>query len=275
MIVTESIAALEGALTRPATTALVPTMGALHAGHRALLDAARADNERVVMSLFVNPSQFGAGEDLDRYPRPLEADLAIAGKAGVDVVFAPSASEIYPAGFATAVDPGPLADELCGASRPGHFAAVATIVTKLFGLVRPQTAYFGAKDYQQLTIVRRTAVDLSLGVAVVGVPTVREPDGLALSSRNVFLSPAERAQASTLSAGLRAAAALYGAGEREARALIRACRTELAVEPEYLELRDRELGPYAPDRPAVLLAASQFGTTRLIDNILLEAGGTP
>ncbi len=275
MIVTESIAALEGALTRPATTALVPTMGALHAGHRALLDAARADNERVVMSLFVNPSQFGAGEDLDRYPRPLEADLAIAGIAGVDVVFAPSASEIYPAGFATAVDPGPLADELCGASRPGHFAAVATIVTKLFGLVRPQTAYFGAKDYQQLTIVRRTAVDLSLGVAVVGVPTVREPDGLALSSRNVFLSPAERAQASTLSAGLRAAAALYGAGEREARALIRACRTELAVEPEYLELRDRELGPYAPDRPAVLLAASQFGTTRLIDNILLEAGGTP
>lgn len=275
MIVTESIAALEGALTRPATTALVPTMGALHAGHRALLDAARADNERVVMSLFVNPSQFGAGEDLDRYPRPLEADLAIAGNAGVDVVFAPSASEIYPAGFATAVDPGPLADELCGASRPGHFAAVATIVTKLFGLVRPQTAYFGAKDYQQLTIVRRTAVDLSLGVAVVGVPTVREPDGLALSSRNVFLSPAERAQASTLSAGLRAAAALYGAGEREARALIRACRTELAVEPEYLELRDRELGPYAPDRPAVLLAASQFGTTRLIDNILLEAGGTP
>ena len=272
---TESIAALEGALTRPATTALVPTMGALHAGHRALLDAARADNERVVMSLFVNPSQFGAGEDLDRYPRPLEADLAIAGNAGVDVVFAPSASEIYPAGFATAVDPGPLADELCGASRPGHFAAVATIVTKLFGLVRPQTAYFGAKDYQQLTIVRRTAVDLSLGVAVVGVPTVREPDGLALSSRNVFLSPAERAQASTLSAGLRAAAALYSAGEREARALIRACRTELAVEPEYLELRDRELGPYAPDRPAVLLAASQFGTTRLIDNILLEAGGTP
>ena len=275
MIVTESIAALEGALTRPAPTSLVPTMGALHDGHRALLAAARAGHERVVMSLFVNPSQFGAGEDLDRYPRPLEADLAIAGNAGVDVVFAPSASEIYPAGFATAVDPGPLADELCGASRPGHFAAVATIVTKLFGLVRPQTAYFGAKDYQQLTIVKRTAVDLSLGVAVVGVPTVREPDGLALSSRNIFLSPAERAQARTLSAGLHAAATIYGAGEREARALTRACRAELAVEPEYLELRDRELGPYGPDRPAVLLVASQFGTTRLIDNILLEAGGTP
>ena len=273
MIVTESIAALEGALARPATSGLVPTMGALHAGHRALLDAARAGSERVVMSLFVNPSQFGAGEDLERYPRPLEADLAIAGAAGVDVVFAPAASEIYPPGFATTVDPGPLARELCGASRPGHFAAVATIVTKLFGLVRPQTAYFGAKDYQQLTIVRRTARDLSLAVDVVGVPTVRDPDGLALSSRNVFLSAAERTQALTLSAGVRASEAAYGAGERAAAALLGACRAELVVEPEYLELRDRELGPYLPDRPAVLLVASRFATTRLIDNTLL--GGTP
>ena len=275
MIVAESIAQLEHELTRPSTRSLVPTMGALHAGHLALLKAAREGGDRVVMSLFVNPSQFAAGEDLERYPRPLGADLEIAASAGVDLVFAPSAGEIYPPGFATTVTPGPLADELCGANRPGHLAAVATVVTKLFALVRPQTAYFGAKDYQQLVIVKQTARDLNLAVEVVGVPTVRDPDGLALSSRNVFLSPAERTQALTLSAGLRAAQAAYAAGERTAGTLIDACRAELAVDPEYLELRDRELGAYAPTRPAVLLVASRFGPTRLIDNILLEAGGTP
>jgi pantoate--beta-alanine ligase len=251
--------------------ALVPTMGALHGGHRALLRAARTAAGTVVMSLFVNPAQFGPGEDFARYPRDEQADVAIAGAEGADVVFAPGVETIYPAGFTTAVDPGPLADELEGRSRPGHFRGVATVVTRLFGLVRPQRAYFGEKDYQQLVIVREVARDLALGVEVVGVPTVRAADGLALSSRNRFLSAPQRGAATSLFAGLEAAGRLYAGGERDAAALVAAARSELAVEPDYLELRRRaDLAAYDPSDPATLLVAARLGTTRLIDNLSLE-----
>ncbi|MDP9258114.1 MAG: pantoate--beta-alanine ligase [Actinomycetota bacterium] len=251
--------------------ALVPTMGALHDGHRALLRAARRCSATVVMSLFVNPAQFGPGEDFARYPRDEEADLAVATAEGVDLVFAPDAQTIYPDGFAAAVDPGPLAGELEGRSRPGHFRGVATVVTRLFGLVRPQRAFFGEKDYQQLVIVRGVARDLALGVDVVGVPTVRDADGLALSSRNRFLSPGERERATTLNAALRAAGRLYAAREHDARLLLDTARARLAMDPDYLELRRLgDLGAYDPERPAILLVAARLGTTRLIDNLTLE-----
>jgi pantoate--beta-alanine ligase len=251
--------------------ALVPTMGALHDGHRALLRAARAPAATVVMSLFVNPAQFGPGEDLARYPRDEAADVAIAGEEGADVVFAPAVGAMYPEGFATAVDPGPLGDELEGRSRPGHFAGVATVVTRLFGLVRPRRAYFGEKDYQQLVIVRRVARDLALGVDVVGLPTVRDPDGLALSSRNRYLSPGERERATSLHAGLEAARRAYADGERGAARLTAAARSRLALEPDYLELRRcSDLGAYDPSAPAIMLIAARLGGTRLIDNVSLE-----
>jgi pantoate--beta-alanine ligase len=251
--------------------ALVPTMGALHDGHRALLRAARGSSPTVVMSLFVNPSQFGPGEDFARYPRDEAADLAIAREEGADIVFAPDVETIYPPGFATAVDPGPLADVLEGRARPGHFQGVATVVTRLFGLVRPRRAFFGQKDYQQLVIVRGVARDLALGVDVVGVPTVRADDGLALSSRNRYLSARERAHAASLFAGLQAAKRLHAGGERDAETLSAAARAELALEPEYLELRRRDdLGAYDPTRPAILLVAAFAGATRLIDNVFLE-----
>ena len=262
---------LAAALAGRDDVALVPTMGALHDGHRALLRAARASAATVVMSLFVNPSQFGPGEDFARYPRDEEADLAVASAEGVDLVFAPGAETVYPEGFAASVDPGPLGGELEGRSRPRHFRGVATVVTRLFGLVRPQRAFFGEKDYQQLVIVRNVARDLALGVEVMGVPTVRDADGLALSSRNRFLSPGERERATTLSAGLRAAGRLYAAGERDPRLLQDTARTRLAMDPDYLELRRRDdLGAYDPDRPAILLVAARLGTTRLIDNLSLE-----
>ena len=270
--VARTLPALAAALAGRDDVALVPTMGALHDGHRALLRAARASAATVVMSLFVNPQQFGPGEDYDRYPRDEEADVAIATAEGADVVFAPGAEVVYPDGFATHVDPGPLATELEGRQRPGHFRGVATVVTRLFGLVRPQRAFFGEKDYQQLVILRAVTRDLALGVEVVGVPTVRDADGLALSSRNRFLSAAERERATTLSAGLRAAGRLYAAGERDAHLLEDTVRTRLAVAPDYLEVRRRnDLGAYDPDRPAILLVGARLGATRLIDNLSLEA----
>ena len=269
--VARTLPELAAALAGREDVALVPTMGALHDGHRALLRAARRSSATVVMSLFVNPAQFGPGEDFARYPRDEEADLAVATAEGADLVFAPGAQTIYPEGFAATVDPGPLAGELEGRSRPGHFRGVATVVTRLFGLVQPQRAFFGEKDYQQLVIVRSVARDLALGVEVVGVPTVREADGLALSSRNRFLSPAERERATTLNAGLRAAGRLYAAGEHDARLLLDTARARLAMDPDYLELRRLgDLGAYDPDRPAVLLVAARLGTTRLIDNLTLE-----
>jgi pantoate--beta-alanine ligase len=269
--VARTLPELKAALAGRDDVALVPTMGALHEGHRALLRAARRSAGTVVMSLFVNPTQFGPGEDFARYPRDEEADVAVAREEGADVVFAPTTQTIYPEGFAAAVDPGPLAGELEGRSRPGHFRGVATVVTRLFGLVRPQHAFFGEKDYQQLVIVRGVARDLALGTEVVGVPTVRDADGLALSSRNGYLSPAERGPARSLFAGLQAAGQLYAGGERDAALLQAAARARLAVEPEYLEVRRRDdLSAYDPARPAILLVAARVGTTRLIDNLSLE-----
>jgi pantoate--beta-alanine ligase len=250
---------------------LVPTMGALHDGHRALLDAARRTSGTVVMSLFVNPTQFAPGEDLDRYPRDEDGDLATAAQAGADIVFAPGIDVVYPPGFSASVDPGPLGDELEGVVRPGHLRGVSTVVTRLLGLVRPTRAFFGEKDYQQLAVVRSVVRDLALGVEIVGVPTVRSADGLALSSRNVYLSPSERRDATTMFAGLRAAAGAYDAGERALDRLLAAARAPMRVEPEYLELRRHDLAPYDPDAPAVLLVAARVGTTRLIDNVLLGA----
>ncbi|MDT7637655.1 MAG: pantoate--beta-alanine ligase [Pseudonocardiales bacterium] len=255
--------------------ALVPTMGALHDGHLELVrHARRAPGATVVaVSIFVNPLQFGPGEDLDRYPRTLEADLDKCRAAGVELVFTPSATAMYGENAQVTVHPGPLGDELDGAVRPGHFAGVLTVVTKLFGIVRPQLAYFGEKDYQQLVLVRRMSRELNLGVDVIGVPTVREPDGLALSSRNVYLSPEERKRAVTLSAALSAGKhAAVGGGD----AVLEAAEKVLATEPEiavdYLALRDPELGPAPEHGQARLLIAARLGKTRLIDNMALNLG---
>jgi pantoate--beta-alanine ligase len=250
MKVVRTIAELE---TAPGT-GLVPTLGALHDGHVALLRAARHENARVVMSLFVNPAQFDEQADLDAYPRPEAHDLGLAEAEGVDVVFAPSAQELYPAGFATWVDPGETGAE--GAARPGHFRGVATVCLKLFALARPERAYFGQKDAQQVAVIRRLVRDLNVPVEVRVVPTVRDADGLALSSRNERLSAAEREQALGLSRALTAAV-----GEPDPAAAARASLNGL--EPEYVEVLD--LGD-----AKVLAAAVRVGTTRLIDNVLLE-----
>jgi len=252
----------------PGPVALVPTMGALHEGHRTLVRAAKERAETVVVSVFVNPTQFGPGEDFDRYPRTWDADLAALAEEGADVVFHPAVEEVYPTGsLGVTVQPGPLGDVLEGAVRPGHFAGVLTVVAKLFGLVRPDVALFGEKDYQQLSLIRAMARELALGVEVVGVPTVREDDGLALSSRNRYLSPAERATAVALSRALRAGA---DAGAQGPDAVLAAARAVLAAEPalvqDYLELTDTDLGPAPTAGPARLLVAARAGTTRLLDN---------
>jgi pantoate--beta-alanine ligase len=259
-----------------AAVVLVPTMGALHAGHSALLLAARehAGPGVVVASIFVNPLQFAPGEDLDRYPRTMDADLDLCAAAGVDVVFAPAVDEMYPGGEPlVTVEPGPLGAILEGASRPGHFRGVLTVVAKLFGLVRPTVAVFGQKDYQQLILVRRMSGDLCLGVEVVGAETVREADGLALSSRNRYLDPEQRLLAVTLSRALRAAQDHATAGVEAARA---AAARVLAGEPEvdvdYLAI----LGPELAEAPASgegrVLVAARVGSTRLIDNVPLVLG---
>jgi pantoate--beta-alanine ligase len=277
VLVARTRAALQDALAAAGRVALVPTMGALHDGHRALLRAARPLGQTVVMSLFVNPTQFGPGEDFAAYPRDEPADLAVAEADGVDVVFAPSVEEMYPGGAGeTVVDPGPLATILEGVDRPGHFRGVATVVTKLFGIVRPQRALFGQKDWQQLVVIRQVTRDLELGVEVVGVPTVREPGGLALSSRNAYLSNGDHELARTLSTGLRAARFAYRAGERDERRLVGTARAALGVEPQYLELREAgALAPYDPASPAVLLVAARVGRTRLIDNVSLFPDSLP
>ncbi|MGH8960978.1 MAG: pantoate--beta-alanine ligase [Jatrophihabitantaceae bacterium] len=248
---------------------LVPTMGAMHAGHQALIETAVRAGESTVVTVFVNPMQFGPAEDLARYPRTLEADVARCAAAGVDLVWAPAVEDVYPGGAARiSVDAGPLGDELDGASRPGHFAGVLTVVAKFFGLVRPATAFFGEKDYQQLTLVRQLAADLDLFVGVAGVPTVREPDGLALSSRNVYLSAAERPRAVALSRALFAGQDAAGGG---ADAVLSAARAVLAaadgVDVDYLALRDCDLGPAPEHGSARLLIAARVGRTRLIDNV--------
>jgi pantoate--beta-alanine ligase len=255
-----------GELTGP--VALVPTMGALHEGHRMLVRAARERAASVVVSVFVNPTQFGPGEDFDRYPRTWDADLAALAEEGADLVFHPGVDDVYPAGaLGVTVQPGPVGEILEGAIRPGHFAGVLTVVAKLFGLVRPDAAFFGEKDYQQLTLIRAMARELALGVDVVGVPTVREDDGLALSSRNRYLAPDQRAAAVTLSAALRAGA---DAGPEGPAAVLAAAQSVLATEPrlvpDYLELTDPDLGPAPIAGPARLLVAARAGSTRLLDN---------
>ncbi len=254
--------------------ALVPTMGALHSGHASLVDEARARvgaGDAVVVSIFVNPLQFAPGEDLDRYPRTFDDDLALCGEHGVDVVFAPTVDEVYPGGEPqVTVEPGPLGSVLEGASRPTHFRGVLTVVAKLLGLVRPDVAVFGQKDYQQLTLLRRMVADLCLAVEVVGAATVREPDGLALSSRNRYLSPAERHSALTLSAALRAGAeAATGGPEAVRKAAEAALADAPEVDVDYLALTDPDLGPVPDHGEARLLVAARVGATRLIDNLPL------
>ncbi|MGY1653137.1 pantoate--beta-alanine ligase [Geodermatophilus sp. SYSU D01119] len=258
----------------PGPVALVPTMGALHEGHRTLVRAARERAGSVVVSVFVNPTQFGPGEDLDRYPRTWDADLAALTEERADVVFHPPVEEVYPPGaLGVTVDPGPLGSVLEGAVRPGHFAGVLTVVAKLFGLARPDLAFFGEKDYQQLTLVRAMVRELALPVEVVGVPTVREDDGMALSSRNRYLTPEERARAATLNRALRSGA---DAGPDGADAVLAAARAVLAGAPElvadYLALTDPDLGPAPAAGPARLLLAARAGSTRLLDNTAVQLG---
>ena len=257
--------------------ALVPTMGYLHDGHLSLMREGRARADVVAASIFVNPTQFGPREDLARYPRDLEGDLAKCASAGVEAVFAPEPGAMYPPGYQTYVDVEGVSQGLCGERRPGHFRGVATIVTQLLALFRPDVALFGEKDFQQLQVIHALNRDLHLGVDIVGMPTIREPDGLALSSRNAYLSPAERARALALSRGLRAAEGLLASGQRTAEALTGAVRRELAqadLREDYVALADarslRPLDAVAPGQQARLLVAAFAGTTRLIDNWPLE-----
>ena len=259
---------------------LVPTMGYLHEGHLSLLRAARADCDLVVMSLFVNPAQFGAGEDLDRYPRDEERDLRLAEEAAVDFVYAPAVEEVYPEGFASHVEVEGLTDVLCGdPGRRGrdHFRGVTTVVAKLLNTVQPDVAYFGQKDAQQAIVIRRMAEDLDFPVRVEVLPTVREPDGLALSSRNAYLDAEERERATAISRSLNAAREM-AASSSLAEALERA-RTELreaGIEPEYLEARNAgDLSPAAElnGRPVLIAVAAQVGGARLIDNVLIDPKG--
>jgi pantoate--beta-alanine ligase len=253
-------------------------MGALHEGHLALVDEARRRADAVLMSLFVNPLQFGRGEDLAHYPRNLERDRELAAARGVDALFAPDAATMYPPGSEVRVVPGPSADRWEGAARPGHFAGVLTIVAKLFHLAEPDVACFGRKDVQQAMLVRRMVRDLDWPIELVVVPTVREPDGLALSSRNAYLSPAERKEALALSAALRAAHEAWRAGERDAARIEARMRRVLEMSPgvrlEYISLAEPEvLAPVATvDGGTVVALAARVGTTRLIDNIILGEG---
>lgn len=270
-------AALAPARLAGSSIGLVPTMGYLHEGHLSLLRAARAECDVVVMSLFVNPTQFGPGEDLDRYPRDEERDLRLAGEAGVDYVYAPSAESVYPPGFAThvAVEGGltGVLDGDPGRRGPEHFRGVTTVVTKLFNSIQPDVAYFGQKDAQQAAVIRRMVGDLDIPVQITVLPTVREADGLAMSSRNAYLDPAERQRAAALSRALGVAEEIAPASGLEAA--LDAARAELhaaGIEPEYLEARDAEdLSPVAEldSRPVLIAVAAQVGGARLIDNVLI------
>jgi pantoate--beta-alanine ligase len=274
-------AELEAVRRKAATIGFVPTMGAFHDGHRSLMRAARAANDVVVVSLFVNPLQFGPAEDLDRYPRDLAGDLTVARQEGVDILFAPSVEEMYgPGGALTTVHVDRLTEGLCGSARPGHFDGVATVVAKLFSLVGPSTAYFGRKDAQQLAVIRRMAADLSMPVEIVGCPLVREPDGLAMSSRNRNLTPVERQAATVIHRGLRAGAEIVQSGERDAARLRRVVANVLTTEPlvrlEYAEVVGAEdLAPVEVLDGEVLVAvAAQVGSVRLIDNMNIRVDGT-
>ncbi|MGN9910734.1 pantoate--beta-alanine ligase [Phytohabitans sp. LJ34] len=254
----------------PGTVAVVMTMGALHEGHRALLRAARERSDHLIATIFVNPLQFGPNEDFDRYPRTLDADLTVCAEAGVDLVFAPDRAEMYPSGEPMVrVNPGPLGERLEGASRPGFFHGVLTVVLKLLQVTRPHLAFFGEKDYQQLTLVRRMVRDLDVPVDIVGVPTVREPDGLALSSRNRYLAPAERQAALSLSAALRAGAEAAARGG-DAEAAARAAFDSDTAKLDYLVLTGPDLGPAPAAGAGRMLVAAWVGSTRLIDNVAVE-----
>jgi pantoate--beta-alanine ligase len=254
----------------------VPTMGYLHGGHETLMRTARPECDILVVSIFVNPTQFGPNEDFSRYPRDLERDLAICGGVPVDYVFHPTPEEMYPAGSATFVEVERLTAGLCGASRPGHFRGVATVVTKLLNLVKPHKAYFGQKDAQQLAVIRRMVADLFIDTEIVGVPTVREADGLAMSSRNVYLQGPERQAALVLSRALRRAQGMVAAGERRVEVLEAALHAEIAAEPlarlDYARVVDAEsLEPITTlERPALCALAVFIGKTRLIDNCELR-----
>ena len=260
------------------TLGFVPTMGALHAGHLSLVAAARTANQVVAASIFVNPTQFGPNEDFSKYPRTFDADCALLEQAGVALLFAPAPGEMYPAGFATAIDVGPVATRLDGASRPGHFTGVATVVAKLLHIIMPTRAYFGQKDAAQVAVLRQLVRDLSLPVELVICPTVREPDGLALSSRNRYLSAQERTQALVLSRALLAAEDQARHGVSEAEVLLETAAVVLAQEPvfspDYCALVDPDTleatARVAPGNPALLAIAGWFGSTRLIDNALLN-----
>jgi pantoate--beta-alanine ligase len=266
----------EALASAPRPVGLVPTMGWLHDGHRALIQQARAENATTVVSIFVNPRQFGDPADLEKYPRSEARDIALCTEEGVDLVFAPAVEEVYPPGFDTSVRVGAVAGPLEGAARPGHFDGVATVVAILFDLVGAEHAYFGQKDAQQLLVIRRMALDLALPTEVIGCPTVREPDGLAMSSRNVHLSADERAAAPVLARALRAAHGLHARGERSAEVLRGEMRRVLGEEPlanpEYVSVADvatlRELDSVTG--PALVSLAVRFGSTRLIDNELIE-----
>jgi pantoate--beta-alanine ligase len=269
---------LQAALAEaPRPIGLVPTMGWLHDGHRSLMQRARADNATTIASIFVNPRQFNEAADYQRYPRNETRDLAICEEEGLDFVFAPGVEEIYPPGFDTTVAVGAVARPLEGAARPGHFDGVATVVAILFDLVGAEHAYFGQKDAQQVMVIRQMARDLAIGTEVVTCPTVREPDGLALSSRNVHLSPSERAAAPVLQRALLAARDRWAAGERSGDALRAAMGDVLATEPlatpAYVSVADgrtlAELDRVPDDGPVLLSLAVRFGSTRLIDNELL------
>ena len=276
----ELAAHLAGARRAGQRVGLVPTMGALHEGHASLVRVARehVGDGPVVVSVFVNPMQFGEAADLATYPRTLEADLEVCAREGVDLVLAPSVEEVYPGGEPrVTVEPGPLAEVLEGRTRPGHYRGVLTVVAKLFGLVRPDVAVFGQKDYQQLVLVRRMVADLCMGVDVVGAETCREPDGLAMSSRNVHLDPEQRREAVALSRALRAAVGSAAHGAKvaldDARAELRAAE---GVDLDYLEIAAPDLAPLPDDVPpgteARVLVAARVGTTRLIDNLPLVLG---
>lgn len=253
---------------------LVPTMGALHDGHLTLVRAAkRVPGSVVVVSIFVNPLQFGAGEDLDAYPRTLDTDVEMLRSEGVEIVFAPSAAAMYPNGMRTTVQPGPLAVELEGASRPTHFAGMLTVVLKLLQIVRPDRIFFGEKDYQQLVLVRQMVADLNVEVQVVGVPTVRESDGLAMSSRNRYLDPVQRDVAVALSAALTAGAHAATDGAAAALAAARAVLDQTpGLVVDYVQLRASDLGPVPTNGSGRLLVAARLGATRLLDNVAIQIG---
>ncbi|MEE9456495.1 MAG: pantoate--beta-alanine ligase [bacterium] len=254
---------------------LVPTMGYFHEGHLSLMRRARADCQRVVVSLFVNPTQFGPSEDLGRYPRDFERDRELAAAEGVDIVFAPAAKDIYPEGYATYVDVERLSEGLCGAGRPGHFRGVATVVAKLFNICRPSAAYFGRKDYQQAQVIKRVAADLNFDVEIEVLPIVREADGLAMSSRNRYLEPEERRQATCLFRALARAQELFAAGETQSAKFVDEMTAVVAAQPavriEYAQvIHPRELTPVAAvEEGAVAAVAAIVNETRLIDNTIL------